>query len=78
MCLAYPMKIIEIRDDRAVAQAHNIKREIGLELVSNLRKGDYVMVHAGFAIAKLDTKEALKTIEVFKEYHNALRKSFKK
>ena len=72
------MKIVEIKGDKATASAGGIKREIGTNLAADLEKGDYVMVHAGFAISKLDREEALKTLEVFKEYHDALRKSFKK
>jgi len=68
------MKIIEIKGDKARAQAQGIQREIGIGFVK-AKKGDYVMVHAGFAIEKVDTKEAEKTLEVFKEYEDALRKT---
>lgn len=78
MCLAYPMKIVEITGNRAVAEAEGIKRKIGMELIKSAHIGDYVMVHAGFAIERLDTKEAETTLKIFKEYTDALRKDFKK
>ncbi|MFH1768705.1 MAG: HypC/HybG/HupF family hydrogenase formation chaperone [Candidatus Omnitrophota bacterium] len=78
MCLAYPMKIISIDKDKALAEAEGIKRKVGVGLLADLRVGDYVMVHAGFAIEKVNTKEAEKTLGVFRQYQDALRKEFKK
>ncbi len=78
MCLAYPMRIVEIKGDKAVAQAEGIKREIGIQFMEDLAVGDYVMVHAGFAIEKVNTKEAEETLKVFREYTDALRKSSKR
>ena len=66
MCLAIPMKIIQIREDRGVVEIAGVQREIGLHLV-NVNEGDYVIVHAGFAIQKLDEKEALETLDLFRE-----------
>jgi len=76
MCLAYPMKIIEIKADKAVAEAEGITREIGTGLIKKLKIGDYVMVHAGFAIEKVDPNQAIRTLDVLKEYRDALRKGF--
>ncbi len=63
MCLAVPSRIIEIRDDNtAVVDIKGVKREISLELVEeDVKEGDYVLVHVGFAIRKIDT-------EMLKEY----------
>lgn len=74
MCLAYPMQIKEVKKNTAVAEVDGIKKEISIMLLPQVKKGDYVMVHAGFAIEKVSAKEAAKTLEVFKEYNNALRK----
>ena len=72
------MKIVEIKGSRALAEAEGVKREIGIELLKDVTLGEYVMVHAGYAIEKIDTAEAQETIKVFEEYKDALRKGFKK
>jgi hydrogenase expression/formation protein HypC len=61
------MKLIEIRGDRGVADVGGMKREIGLQLLEAPATGDYVLVHAGFAIQKLDEAEAQKTLALFRE-----------
>ncbi len=62
MCLAVPSKIVEIRDDStAIVDIKGVKKEISLELLEEeVREGDYVLVHVGFAIRKID-------MEVLKE-----------
>jgi hydrogenase expression/formation protein HypC len=67
MCLAIPMKLIEIRGDRGVADVGGVTREVGLQLLDAPAAGDYVLVHAGFAIQKVDEDEALKTLDLFRE-----------
>jgi hydrogenase expression/formation protein HypC len=78
MCLAYPMRVKEIKGNRAVVSAEGIKKEISIDFLKNIKIGEYVMVHAGFAIEKFDTKKARETLRYFREYNNALRKSFKR
>ena len=68
MCLAVPMKLIKINGVTGIAELGNLQREIGLLLVENANIGDYVIVHAGYAIQKLDEKEALKTISLLESY----------
>jgi hydrogenase expression/formation protein HypC len=72
------MKVIEIKKNRAIVDAEGIKREVNIEFLKNAKVGDYLMVHAGFAIEKFDEKRAKETIEYFKEYKNALRKTLKR
>lgn len=67
MCLAVPMKLIEIRGDRGVADVGGMRREVGLQLLDGSVPGDYVLVHAGFAIQKVDEAEAQKTLALFRE-----------
>ena len=67
MCLAVPMKLIEIRGDRGVADVGGMRREVGLQLLDSPAPGDYVLVHAGFAIQKVDEAEAQKTLALFRE-----------
>jgi len=69
MCLAIPGKIIEIDSDKnhaLVDYGDGTKRKANISLV-NVKNGDYVLVHAGFAIETLDETEAKKTIDLFKE-----------
>ncbi|MEF9476159.1 MAG: HypC/HybG/HupF family hydrogenase formation chaperone [Candidatus Mariimomonas ferrooxydans] len=60
MCVGVPMKMIEINYPSCVAEAKMIKRNIGLQLLpeNEIKIGDYVIVHVGFAIEKLDKKLA--------------------
>ncbi|HOK55792.1 MAG TPA: HypC/HybG/HupF family hydrogenase formation chaperone [bacterium] len=67
MCLAIPMKVEEIEGDYAVVSSGNVKRKVNISLVENVKKGDYLIIHAGFAIEKLDKKEAKKTLNIIKE-----------
>jgi len=64
MCLAIPVCITELLDgDRALASAGGIVREIGTALVDDLQVGDYVILHVGYALSKLNEVEAQKTLE---------------
>ena len=63
MCLAVPSKIIEINDCMAKVDVDGVVRETSLMLLDDVKIGDYVIVHAGFAINRLDEKAALQTIE---------------
>ena len=69
MCLAVPSKIIEINNDDmiGIVDVDGVKKEVGLHLIEDPKVGDYVIVHAGFAINKIDENEALETLKVFKE-----------
>ncbi|MBM4066783.1 MAG: HypC/HybG/HupF family hydrogenase formation chaperone [Planctomycetes bacterium] len=64
MCLAVPMKLIKIDGTKGIAELGNLQREIGLLLLENAKIGDYVIVHAGYAIQILDEKEALETMRI--------------
>lgn len=69
MCLAIPGKIIEIDSEKnhaLVDYGDGTKRKANISLV-DARKGDYILVHAGFAIEVLDEEEAKKTLDLFKE-----------
>lgn len=64
MCLAIPMRIESIRGDLASASAGGSKVDVNLMLLDGTAIGDYVLVHAGFAIRKIDEKEAADTINI--------------
>ncbi|MBZ0251346.1 MAG: HypC/HybG/HupF family hydrogenase formation chaperone [Burkholderiales bacterium] len=66
MCLAIPAKVVELRDnDQAVIDLAGVRKEISLALVDDVWPGDYVIVHVGYALQKLDPEEARKTLELF-------------
>ncbi len=67
MCLAIPSKIIEIKDTIATVDVDGVKREASIMLLEDVKKGDYVIVHAGFAISKLDEKSAEQTLKELRE-----------
>ena len=66
MCLAIPGKILKVEGVKALVDFDGVEREVRVDLVS-VKKGDYVIVHTGYAIEKLDRKEAEETLKLFKE-----------
>jgi len=66
MCLGIPARIVEKRGRKAVADFGGVTREIDISLVE-VSAGDYVIVHAGFAISVIDEEEAMKTMELWRE-----------
>lgn len=63
MCLAVPSKIIEMNNGTAKVDVDGVVREASLMLLDDAKIGDYVIVHAGFAISKVDEEAALQTLE---------------
>ena len=67
MCLGIPGKIEELKDTMATVSFGTVKRLIDIRLVENAAVGDYVLVHAGFAIHKISEREALETLELIRQ-----------
>lgn len=67
MCVGLPARVDEIDGGMAVVDATGAKRKISVELLENLNPGDYVMIHAGIAIAKITAEEAQETQDIMKE-----------
>lgn len=68
MCLAIPVKVVELLDgDQATVDVGGVRKAISLALVDGIAVGDYVILHVGFAIQKLDPEEAEKTLALFAE-----------
>jgi hydrogenase expression/formation protein HypC len=63
MCLAVPSRIVEINDVVAKVDVDGVTRETNIMLLDDAAVGDYVIVHAGFAISKVDEEAALQTLE---------------
>lgn len=73
MCLAIPLKIIELNGSSAIGEAMGMRREIRVDFIPEPKIGDFVIVHAGFAIERLPEAQALEDIEAWEEVQNALR-----
>lgn len=69
MCLAIPGRIVKIEGEHALIDYGGINREANISLV-DVNVGDYVIVHAGFAIQKLNEKEAVETLKIWNELLN--------
>lgn len=65
MCLGIPMKIIDLQNDfTATAETLGVKRSVRIDIVRGVKVGDYVLVHAGFAMEIIDQKEARERVEI--------------
>ena len=72
MCLAVPMKIIKMLGDRrALVAQDDLETEIDLSLIEDPKIGDYVIIHAGYAIDLLDLEEAEERLEMFRAMEDA-------
>ena len=67
MCLAVPMRVMSIDGEMARCEIDGVRREASLMMVDGVEPGDYVIIHAGFAIQKLDVEDAEETLRVFRE-----------
>jgi len=75
MCLAVPVRVVALLDDQWVEiEVGGIHNRISIALIDDVAVGDYVIVHAGFAITRLDVEEAEKTLALFDEITAYLRK----
>lgn len=71
MCLGIPLKIMEINGTEAVGEMYGIKRKIRIDFLNDLKLGDYVMVHAGFALEIIDPEFARETMDALAEVEKA-------
>ncbi|MDO5412230.1 MAG: HypC/HybG/HupF family hydrogenase formation chaperone [Candidatus Limivicinus sp.] len=72
MCLAVPLKLIEINGKTATGEAMGMTRQLRVDFIKDPQVGDYVMVHAGFAIERLPEGQALADLEAWEEMEAAL------
>lgn len=72
MCLAIPMVLVERNEFEGVAEIDGVQRRISVMYVPEAEVGDFVLVHAGFAIGQVDAEEAAKTLELLKQYSDAM------
>ena len=68
MCLAIPVRVERLLDNElAVVEMDGLRKEISLALVDGVREGDYVILHVGYALTRLDPEEAERTLALFAE-----------
>ncbi len=73
MCLAKPARIESIDNGTAFCDLSGIKKKVSLDLLSGIVVGDFVLIHAGFAISKIDKAQAEETVEALRELGEAIR-----
>jgi len=73
MCLAIPSKVLSIDEDNmAEVDTLGVKRKVSLDLMPDeVHVGDYVLIHVGYAMGKIDEKEALESLEIYKKLAEA-------
>ena len=67
MCLAIPAQVISVEDKIAIVDFGGVKRSVSIALLEKLNPGDYVIVHTGYAIQKMDQKDAEESLELWRE-----------
>ncbi|MCD6578209.1 HypC/HybG/HupF family hydrogenase formation chaperone [bacterium] len=67
MCLAVPIKIIEVNDIKAIGEIEGVKREVNVSLIPEVKIGEYVLLHAGFAIQIIDEEAAKEILSIWKD-----------
>ncbi len=71
MCVAVPVKVIELDGNDALVEMDGVRRQVSMMLVDGVRAGDWVILHAGYAISVMDEKEAEKTLVLLREMVSA-------
>ena len=67
MCLAVPVQVISINDNEAEVEIGGLKRRVSIMLTPEVKVGEYVLLHTGYAINIIDEKEAQETLKLFEE-----------
>jgi hydrogenase expression/formation protein HypC len=74
MCLSIPARIISIKGNMADVSAGGAVFKAGLHMIEDVKVGDYILLHAGFAIQKISEKEALETLQIINEMKDSMSK----
>jgi hydrogenase expression/formation protein HypC len=67
MCLSVPGKVVEIQNNVAKVEVGGVLRDVSMDVCPDVVVGEYVLIHTGFAIQKLDEKEALETLDLLRK-----------
>jgi hydrogenase expression/formation protein HypC len=75
MCLALPVKVVEVGSgaagEWAIVDLGGVKKEVSLALLDDVKVGDYVILHVGYALSRLDPEEAARTLALFSELNES-------
>lgn len=74
MCLSIPAKVESIKDEMAVVSVGGAQYDASLQMVEDVKVGDYILLHTGFAIQKISEEEALETLKVCDEFEEFNKK----
>ncbi len=75
MCLAIPSKVVEINENMATVDTMGVKRVVGLDLLADeVKINDYVLIHIGYAINKIDENEAMESLKIYEDLIQAMDK----
>ena len=74
MCLSIPAKVVDIKGNMADVSVGGTIFKAGLQMVENVKIGDYILLHTGFAIQKISEDEALETLKLLNEIEDAMNK----
>ena len=72
MCIGLPARVEEIENGIAVVNCSGVRRSISVELIKDIKRGDYVMIHAGIAIARITNEEAEETQAILEDLYGSL------
>ncbi|MFC1517921.1 HypC/HybG/HupF family hydrogenase formation chaperone [Candidatus Margulisiibacteriota bacterium] len=75
MCLSVPGEVLSINGDRAEVSVGGTRYHAGIQLVDDIKVGDYILIHSGFAIQKISKKDADETMAIFAEIGEKLRET---
>ena len=67
MCYAIPAKILSIKGDIAIVDYGGVKKKVNISLMESIKIGDYILIHAGFAIERLDKQSAEESLQIIRE-----------
>ena len=73
MCLAIPMKVLEVKGNTALVEQGGVSKEVRIDFLDGVKPGDYVLIHAGFAIERIRPDEAEETLRLIRTFTNAVR-----
>jgi len=74
MCIGIPMRIVAANGNDAVVESGGIRKDVRLDLLAGVAIGDYVLIHAGYAIERIDEGEALETLDLIRQVYEAGRR----
>lgn len=71
MCLSIPAKVVSVDGEYAEVDFQGVRKSVGITFVKDVRVGDYLLVHSGFAIEKMKEEDALETLRLWEEIESA-------